>query len=108
MRMLITAGVLGTLALAGTAALAAQKLGEVQPRRAPETVYAHTCGYCHGKNVGPIILGRQMSADVVTAMVRMGRGGMPAFRPSEITDAELADLSRWVEASQADAKEHGR
>lgn len=104
----MAAGVLGTLALAGTAALAGQKLGEVQPRRAPETVYAQTCGYCHGKNVGPIILGRQLPADAVKLMVRTGMGGMPAFRPSEITEAELADLSRWVETSQADAKEHGR
>ena len=107
MRLILIAAALGALAIGGSAALAGQKLGEVQQRRAPDYLYARTCGYCHGKNVGPIILGRQLAPEVVTAMVRMGRNGMPAFRPTEISDAELADLAKWVEASPANTGEHG-
>ena len=47
-----------------SAAYAAQKLGEYQPERPPEVTYAKVCGYCHGKNVGPIILGRKLDTAV--------------------------------------------
>ena len=76
--------------------------------RAPQKVYSSTCGYCHGHNVGPIILGRHLPADYVRTMVRGGRNGMPAFRPTEISPAELAALSQWVEQTGADAKESGQ
>jgi mono/diheme cytochrome c family protein len=33
---------------------------------------------------------------------------MPAFRPTEITDAELKALSNWISTSKADPKEHGQ
>ena len=76
--------------------------------RPPETVYASTCGYCHGHNVGPIILGENIPAETVTAFVRKGQGAMPAFRQTEISDQELKALSKWIEASKADAKELGQ
>jgi mono/diheme cytochrome c family protein len=95
------------LALAGTAQ-AAQKLGDVQPKRSPEQVYAATCGYCHGTNVGPVIRGRAIPAATVEAIVRAGQNAMPAFRPTEITPAELKGLSVWVEQSAADPKEKGQ
>jgi mono/diheme cytochrome c family protein len=91
-----------------TAAYAAQKLGEVQPQRSPEVVYAKVCGYCHGKNVGPIILGRQLPADAIKAIARSGQNGMPAFRPTEITPAEMDALANWISASKASDKEHGK
>lgn len=108
MKPILIASAAVALAAMGSAALAGQKLGQLQPQRAPEYLYARTCGYCHGRNVGPIILGRQLPADVVKAMVRTGRGGMPAFRPTEITPAELDALAKWVEASKTDTQEHGR
>ncbi|HWU01168.1 MAG TPA: cytochrome c [Novosphingobium sp.] len=95
------------LALAGTAR-AGQELGQTLPQRSPEKVYASTCGYCHGHNVGPIILGRHLPADMVRYMVRHGRLGMPAFRPSEITDAELNALATWVEKALRNEKESGK
>ena len=86
---------------------AAQKLGEYPAPRAPQVVYAQTCGYCHGRNVGPIILGRQLPADYIKAMARGGRNGMPAFRPTEITKGELDGLAVWISASPKPAKELG-
>ena len=95
------------LALAGSAN-AAQKLGEVQPQRSPEQVYAAVCGYCHGKNVGPVIRGRGLPAEAVEYQVRHGLNAMPAFRPIEITPAELKALAVWVQNIAADPKEHGQ
>lgn len=77
-------------------------------QRSPAKVYAGTCGYCHGHNVGPVILGRKLPAEMVKMMVRSGPHGMPAFRPSEISEAELAALALWVQKSPARAGEHGK
>ena len=99
------------LALAGAAQIAnaaAQKLGEVQPQRSPEQVYSAVCGYCHGRNVGPVILGRHVPAATAEMMVRHGMNAMPAFRPAEITTAELKALALWVEKSAPDPKEKGQ
>lgn len=95
----------GALALSGKAK--AQASYEVEPR-SPQFIYDRTCGYCHGHNVGPIILGRQLPAAVVSAIVRSGNGAMPAFKPTEITDTELRALSQWISASDADDGEHGQ
>lgn len=98
---------IGIMACA-TPLLAAQKLGETQPLRAPEVVYAKTCGYCHGRNVGPIILGRALPADAIKYIVRHGQNGMPAFRPTEIKPSELDALAVWIEKSTARSGEHGQ
>lgn len=92
------------LATAGCDAIANATSGP----RPPEQVYASTCGYCHGHNVGPIILGRKLPSEMVTAFVRKGQGAMPAFRQTEISDRELKALAEWIEASMADPKEHGQ
>ena len=76
--------------------------------RAPEKIYATTCGYCHGHNVGPVIRGRQLPPETVMAFVRKGQGAMPAFRQTEISDAELKALAQWLQVSTPDSKEHGQ
>jgi mono/diheme cytochrome c family protein len=96
------------LACAGAAALAGQKLGEPLGQRPPEVLYSQTCAYCHGSNVGPVIRGRQLPAEQVAAIVRQGRNAMPAFRPTEISRAELDVLAAWIEASKADPAEKGK
>lgn len=93
---------------AGSAWAAGQTLGQPLPQRSPEKVYSSTCGYCHGTNIGPIIRGRSLPAVAVSAMVRSGMNAMPAFRPSEISPAELAALAQWIEKSSADPKEKGQ
>lgn len=85
----------------------AQATYEIEPR-SPQFIYDRTCGYCHGHNVGPIILGRQLPAAVTAAIVRGGNGAMPAFKPTEITNQELAALAQWIQASTNDATEHGQ
>ena len=85
------------LALAGSAQ-AALKLGEAQAQRSPEQV----------KNVGPVIRGRGLPAEAVEYQVRHGQNAMPAFRPTEITPAELKALAAWIQTSAADPKEHGQ
>lgn len=99
----------GGLALAaGLAANAnAQASYELEPR-SPQFIYDRTCGYCHGHNVGPIILGRQLPAAVVSAIVRSGNGAMPAFKPTEITNTELQALAAWIQASPSNTTEHGQ
>jgi mono/diheme cytochrome c family protein len=74
----------------------------------PEGTYTRTCGYCHGKNVGPVILGRGLPREAIIAMARNGKGAMPAFRPTEISDADLAALGDWIAKSKAASAEHGK
>lgn len=104
--------VLGAVALSlvgSTGAFAArQALGVPHAERTPVELYPRLCGYCHGHNVGPLILGRQLPVDLVTTIVRQGRGAMPAFRPTEISPSELAALTKWIEASKANPVEKGQ
>ena len=88
--------------------MAAQKLGEYQAPRSPDQVYAKICGYCHGRNVGPILLGRNLPPEAIRLIARNGQNGMPAFRPTEVTDAELDALAKWIATSKASSKEHGK
>jgi mono/diheme cytochrome c family protein len=106
MKMLFSLA-LAAIMLAGGSAFASQKLGQPQGERAPEVLYAKTCGYCHGKNVGPVIRGRALPAASTIAIVRKGQNGMPAFRQTEITKSELDALAKWIAASKADPKEMG-
>lgn len=107
--MKLAIGLASAAALLGSGALiAAQRLEEPLGERPPEVVYTKTCGYCHGRNVGPVILGRHLDPATVRMMVRRGPNGMPAFRPTEVTDAELTALADWIMKSKADPKEHGK
>jgi mono/diheme cytochrome c family protein len=98
----------GAALLAGGVAFASQRLGQPQGERAPEEIYAKTCGYCHGRNVGPVIRGRALPAEAIVRQVRHGQNGMPAFRPTEITTSELDALAKWISASKADPAEKGQ
>lgn len=96
----------GGLAAGLSNSASAQATYEVDPR-APEYLYARTCGYCHGHNIAPIIRGRALPPAVIRSIVRSGMGAMPAFKPTEITDTELEALSQWISQSEADPEEHG-
>lgn len=52
-------------------------------------VYNQTCAYCHDHGVGPVIRQRGLDPAAVRLMVRHGWLAMPAFRSTEISDAEL-------------------
>jgi mono/diheme cytochrome c family protein len=94
----------GSLLLIGCGVLA----GSQSPQRTPEKVYADTCGYCHGANVGPVIRGKGIPAAAVKLIVRSGMNTMPSFRPTEISPGELDAIAAWIEQSKADPKEKGK
>ncbi|MCC2682719.1 MAG: cytochrome c, class [Nitrosospira multiformis] len=60
-------------------------------------VYSKVCGYCHGGQVGPRILGRELPPEYIRAIVRNGSRAMPPFRPSEIDDESLAKLAEYIQ-----------
>ena len=103
-----TVGLGGLAAVASAASMASAQPANDPPARSPQHIYDRTCGYCHGHNVGPLILGRQLPASVIAALVRSGQGAMPAFKPTEITNQELDALAAWIEASPSDTTEHGQ
>jgi mono/diheme cytochrome c family protein len=61
-------------------------------------MYAATCGGCHGVGVGPHILGQGLPEAYIRYVARNGLRAMPAFRPTDFTDAELASLATWINA----------
>lgn len=69
-----------------------------------QEVYDKVCGYCHEANVGPVITGRNLMPEYITAIVRNGNRAMPAFRESEINDATLAGVVKLVSTSTASLK----
>lgn len=77
--------------------------------RPPEQVFRAVCAYCHGYALAPSTLvapelrGRQLPPVLVATLVRQGGSRMPAFRHTEVSDAELQALGRWIQASAAPA-----
>jgi mono/diheme cytochrome c family protein len=67
--------------------------------RSGEEIYNKVCALCHDTRVGPKLLGRQLSADAVKSIVRLGLNGMPAFRQSEISPTELEAVAQFVMTS---------
>lgn len=71
-------------------------------------VYSEDCAICHGDNMEgnlpgfpPLAgVGRHMSDKQITALVRQGKGRMPAFG-ARLSDADLKDLLRFLDNSQA-------
>ena len=104
----------GATAIFAASSVLAQNLADldrvpgVAPPRDPQFIYSRVCGYCHGHAVAPLIRGRNLPPQLVEYFVRHGQGAMPAFKPTEITDQELAALARWLSTSEADPKEHGQ
>jgi mono/diheme cytochrome c family protein len=62
----------------------------------PAEVWASTCTYCHDAGIALPIFGRKLTHAAIAAVVRNGTNGMPAFHPSEISDAQLELLVEWV------------
>lgn len=93
-----------TLAGLGIAADAVAAPPPSETPRSPDQLYAKTCGYCHDHGTAPVILGQGLDADTIAYMVRSGPHGMVAFRPTEVSPAELGALSKWVSESKGPAK----
>jgi mono/diheme cytochrome c family protein len=62
--------------------------------------YGRTCGYCHDMKIGPTLRGREFDREAVKYFVRNGSRAMPAFRQSEISDAELDAIATLVASNK--------
>jgi mono/diheme cytochrome c family protein len=67
-------------------------------------VWNSLCRYCHETPIGPALFGRSLPEEVVTYFVRAGRNAMPAFMPTQLNDADLRALARWINRQPAVAK----
>jgi mono/diheme cytochrome c family protein len=57
--------------------IASSSGGDAKLATGPEGTYSRTCGYCHGANVGPVILGLNIPPEAIQAVVRSGHAGLP-------------------------------
>lgn len=107
--------------LAGLAAAGA--VGAEAPGAAPDgrAIFERRCAACHapgldhpgtmqltvgrGLTVGALEARPDLTPAFVTAIVRSGLGLMPAFRPSEIDDAALDALARYLSPADPAAVE---
>ena len=69
-------------------------------------VFVDSCGSCHtlpaagtSGQVGPSLDGTSLSAPDIEAIVREGRGGMPAFG-GELSDVEISAVAAFVADSR--------
>lgn len=100
----------GLLTLACIASAQAQTSTEVAPG---EQVYERWCSHCHdpgrgqpgtqslqikyGDSLPAVLLEREdLTPDIIKTFVRQGVLSMPPFRKTEITDAELDALARYM------------
>lgn len=102
----------------GALAMAALGAGaqEVPAPRSGEEIFAQRCVFCHdARGWGTRSLARRTPAGqaellnrqvlpeaLVRHAVRRGVGSMPQFTPTEISDAELDALARWLATRNAD------
>ena len=103
-----------TFATAGTAQQSAVQRGNAK--------FQHSCAPCHAAGVGddghamlpgtdalrikykgatppvPALLEQRkdLTAPAIKAFVRNGSFSMPPFRPTELTDAEIADIAAYI------------
>jgi mono/diheme cytochrome c family protein len=75
-----------------------------------QKLYRSTCIYCHGEKVwGTFALERRLGADrgllekrtdlvaaLVKSVVRNGLGSMPAYRRTELTDADVDAIADYL------------
>jgi mono/diheme cytochrome c family protein len=85
-------------------------------RSADERLYVEKCSMCHRQmGMGTVILARRMdpkvarlearddlTADYVTAAARMGIGNMPRISRGEVSDAQLAQIARYLTKNKAE------
>jgi mono/diheme cytochrome c family protein len=71
---------------------------------AGQKVFMTSCNPCHpsaNAGIGPALHGPQFSARypddaAIAAVIRQGRGGMPAFAPGSLSDQDLANVVAYL------------
>ncbi len=125
--MRIALAAVATVAVAAGAATAQQaaRTGPAAPElEHGKAVYAHWCAPCHADSMGlagtnsltikyegtdiPAALEDRtdLTAPVIAYFVRNGVAWMPPFRPTEISDADLAALTAYLTAPLDDRGAH--
>ena len=83
----------------------AQAAGEWRNAR---QMFDATCAYCHGAGVAEELRGSDLPPEYVGFVIRDGLRGMPAFRPSDFSDADIAALVAMITSSpKPEAKKEG-
>lgn len=62
--------------------------------------YGRACGYCHDTNIAPNLRGRELDPEAVKYFARHGSRAMPAFRNTDISDAELNAIAALIAANK--------
>jgi mono/diheme cytochrome c family protein len=70
---------------------------EPESARAPALIWKGSCAYCHGTPIAQALFGRSLGVTAIGFYVRNGVLAMPPFHRSEISDAELVALARWID-----------
>lgn len=80
--------------------------GSTHPDIGAEAWGAASCSGCHGQTamggLGPPLAGIKLPPDEFLSVVRNGKGMMPAMPPSEISDADVAQIYKFVQATKLD------
>lgn len=68
---------------------------------AGKAIFDTNCGACHpngGQGVGPSLAGGmgRLGQSAVTTQIRNGKGSMPPFPTSRISDSQLNDLLAYL------------
>jgi mono/diheme cytochrome c family protein len=117
--------VLGVAALGCVAAPTAANAQDSEAVKRGNATFQHTCAPCHGAGLGedgrPMLPGttalqikykgeipalleqrKDLTAPVLTVFLRHGSWSMPPFRPTEVTDDDIADIAAYLaESSKA-------
>ncbi|MDQ3060128.1 MAG: cytochrome c [Pseudomonadota bacterium] len=86
--------------------LAGHASGALAQQPAPQQIgkgqhfYQQVCAKCHETGIGPVITGRGLPEATYVYMARHGLNAMPAFRLSDIDDATLLDLAKYLSATK--------
>lgn len=74
--------------------------------RSAEEIYGKVCGYCHDFPIAPSLFGRDLPSAYIRAIVLQGRGPMPAFRPTDFSEEELAALGAFLQKERPARADH--
>lgn len=69
--------------------------------RSGERLAHETCLLCHGTGVGPDLDQQEVPFETLRFMVRNGLNAMPAFRQSELSDADVKAISDYLAQRRA-------
>ena len=65
-----------------------------------EEIFEKICQYCHTQGVGPVLTGRNLPPVYFSVIARNGLNAMPAFRPSELSAADLEKVAVFLSESR--------